>query len=714
MVRGTEGNRLNLRVPLEGKPDPELAVHVYVFTRDGKFLASAPLEEGKAQLPVEFDKTAATQLFVGPELRKGDHPTLALMQKMHAYKPALRFDPLKTIQELLPIPESIWKLWCIRICHVIGRVVKPVTVAGTVENKPICHARVHICEVDMLRLVLLKLPDLIIHRLRDEILHLVDERFPRPVIRLPQPQPDPVPFRELKITPPAVPALNPVVNLKPARLVPPAVEALEPPAFAVRQPLAAMAPKLQPVLQSPSTQVVRKALLEHLELIQPYLCYFPWFWPYITRYDEIAAVYTDPDGQFEHSFFYWACNDKPDLYFWVEFCVGGAWTTVLKNGVPCHTYWNYASGSEVVLEVNDPLVPYCEQPATVPGKTVVVLSVGDNVNVNQITGGLTKGGAPFGGSLEPHVWFGTGLAAVGVTKYRWSYQALDELKNPIGPWQVPDQQVLRHYAVILPDETVVFKTDLMGPVDQQLFRIQPLDAPEGGVWVPAVNSRLNTASAHFRSDLLPRKAGFYALKLELFTDAGVLVDPSALGIEFRVPLATTNAPFTGTVVTEPAVSFMKEKAFHMTLRIDNNQCVAVIHPVTVGFQTAGSCGFIEYAAGQPVHVSFTASHPNNFATFSFLMTRGSYGTIESASGPVDAPSVNALDHEGDDVLHPYTKVGGVFAANVPIDTLVGGCPGAKGAFSETLGVYATATDGFYTLTYLNAYATPMAFALVPA
>jgi hypothetical protein len=53
----------------------------------------------------------------------------------------------------------------------------------------------------------------------------------------------------------------------------------------------------------------------------------------------------------------------------------------------------------------------------------------------------------------------------------------------------------------------------------------------------------------------------------------------------------------------------------------------------------------------------------------------------------------------------------VFSRAVPLTDLLGGCD--KAAFSETCHVDALATDGWSTLDYLDATATPKAFALEP-
>ena len=53
----------------------------------------------------------------------------------------------------------------------------------------------------------------------------------------------------------------------------------------------------------------------------------------------------------------------------------------------------------------------------------------------------------------------------------------------------------------------------------------------------------------------------------------------------------------------------------------------------------------------------------------------------------------------------------VFSENVPVAWLLGACD--KAAFAENLYVSALATDGWSALTYLDASAVPVAFALEP-
>ena len=61
---------------------------------------------------------------------------------------------------------------------------------------------------------------------------------------------------------------------------------------------------------------------------------------------------------------------------------------------------------------------------------------------------------------------------------------------------------------------------------------------------------------------------------------------------------------------------------------------------------------------------------------------------------------------------------GNFTKSIPVDDLLGECKlvgrlGGKACFGENLAVYATATDGWSRLSYLDSYPTPKAFALEP-
>ena len=751
----TNKEPLDLKVAFEGKPDRPIELTAYAFDTNGALLASAPVKGEQTQLSLTRDQAMKARIFFAAPPEPTEKITLETMARLRAYEPALRRDPAGRAFDLLPIPESAWKLWLWCRCRVRGRVVKPVTIGGVTYNKPVCNARVHICEVDRLYWLIPLLPDDILRRLRDELLRVIVRPWP-----IPEPDPPPFRFDPSVIDPSPInvarmlksqanefksssrPADNPSTiamrSLESDAMLNP--QPLPPQAMLADLPLATRS-----ALMSSSTTIVRQALLDNIAIIRPWICLWPWIWPYFCLCDEITTVITDHQGRFETDIWYPCFGDHPDLHFWVEYCIGGVWTTVYSPPACCDTYWNYACGSEVIVRVTDPRVPWCGDDPPLPGKQVAVLSIGHTVSMTEIqrqsaavNEGLTNDAQPrpFGGSLEPHVWFGDALvpptdgalSASGITHYRWSYHRIGSLAD----WTPLDHEVIRHYGEIMADSTLVFRPFTLGPdpafVGQNLFKIRPANPPlnpgaASSSWAPEVNARDNTASAYFLSHLLgggdPEVAdGKYELKLELFKSDGSLVNFTDEAVLLKVP--TVDAPFVGVVPTQlvahsPALpGDMEDRvirdgagkivAFRVVLHVDNNPCNAEIEDVTVNGIAAGPCGFVSYTPGSDAIISFIARHPHNFATFNFRVDKGSSGLVAaaSASGSVVGPVVNGFTR----------NAASLFTKNVPVATLLGTCIG-KAAFAETLHVDAIATDGWSTLDYLDGPATPKAFALEP-
>jgi len=738
---------LLLKVAFEGKPASPIDVTAYAFDSRGELLASAPLKDGQVELGLTAEQAQSARIFLTalPEGRE-KNVTVDTMARVNAYEPVLRFDPRSNVQAHV-IPELNWKWWYWCFCRVRGKVVKPVEVGGVTYEKPVCNARVHICEVDRLPWLIWRLPDDLIFRLREEIVKVrpIPEPDP-PIFRFDPGVIDPSPINVAKIarsglsaaSRTALPAATSFAASDVSRVAlnP---QPLPPRAMADELPLATRA-----ALISSSATTVRQALADNIAIFRPWICWWPWLWPYFCTSEEIGVVITNHQGLFEETIWYPCFGDHPDLYFWVEYCIGGTWTTVYRPAVCCNTYWDYACGTEVTVRISDPRVPWCDDRPDLPGKQVAVLTIGHEVSMPEIqrssagsTEGLTLGGEPFGGSVEPTVWFGDGLTGSGITHYCWSYRRWGTTDD----WTPMDHQVVRHYAEIMADSTLVFKPYTLGPdpdiAGRVLFKIRPLNPPlnPGAVsasWAPEVDARANTASGYFESHVLEGghsvlAVGKYELKLELFkssdpdhpvnlTDEGVLLKvptgPAAFGLgEVPTELVAHSPALPGDMedrVLRDGVG--KIVAFRLVLHVDNNPCEAAIYDVDVDGHLAGPCGFIQYNAGDNAIVSFLARHPNDFATFSFGVDKGSCGQVSdaSASGSVGAPVVNGFNRNP---LSEFTK-------NVPVTTLLdGGSCGThciKAAFSETLHVSALATDGWSTLTYLDAGAEPKAFALEPA
>ena len=788
----------DFKIGFEGSPDKGLNVVAYAFDRQGNLLASSPLKDGLVQLPLSLDQARTARIFFAPaqpQERTYEKITPDTMISLHAYEVTWKFEPKTRAYELLPIPEFLWKWWFFCSCRVRGQVLKPVNVGGSIVDLPVCNARVHICEVDPIWWIIPRLPDPLIIRLRDELLKELEH--PRPI-----PLPDPPPFvfdpgfidpspENIAIANRGTLSALQASLLNPGSLVgfnpqpdPPGTPifsqidqvALNPQPLPPREIPLSAAINLQPLpprefanlmslnvetrsaLTSPSVSLVRQTLQNNVTLIRPYLCIWHWLWPYFCRCDEVATLTTDAQGRFDTTIWYLCFGDHPDLYFWVEYNIGGTWTTVYHpNPVCCNTHWDYACGSEVTLRVTDPrVVPCGDVPPDLPGKVVAVMAIGAGVSLHEIpvdsTGnapfsgsaneGLANGTNPFGGQLEPRVQFSrSALFASGITHYRWSYRQLTEgdgsthLSVP-DSWHAMERQVIRHYQVYDPiTSSFIFPAYPLGPDPAypglNLFQIQPINAPTGRPedWAP-LDDHEDLASAFFESWKTQGGdaglgAGKYELKLELFNTSGpapTVVNMTASGIALKIP--DMNAPFgAGTVTTIDADNHYRIKngagdtvAFRLVLHVDNNVCDSTLYPVSgTGLHVDADCGFIQYQPNTTAHLSFMVSHPHDFVTFSYSTVRGTATDVPDADA---AGQVNA----GAVALNGFARTGNVFSKDVTVNTLltvntpVGHTPCTEAAFSEMLIVQAMATDGWTLLSYLNPVPNPKqaAYALEPA
>lgn len=757
---------IQIQASFEGRPEKDLEVDVYAFDRQGRFLASAPVKDERAELSLTEEQASRARLFFGPLLRRDEKPSLEAMQRLNAYEAVWKFDPQSELQTILPFPETLWKLWFLCSCRVRGRVVRPIDVGGTSKDLPVCHVRVHICEVDPWPFLIAKLPDSLVLRMRDELQFELARPFP-----FPRPLPDPPPFRfdpgvidpspeniarmiqpaqsatslaldEVAFNPKPEPPKSLLAAQQAVRLA--QAPQPEPPTFR----LASLDSAVQASLGSGSITTVRQTLAENFKLVSAYFCYWPWLWPWL-RCDEVALLETDSQGHFDTTILYPCAGDHPDLYFWVEANIGGSWETVYRPPISCNTYWNYTCGSEVTIRVTDPRVPVCEDPPDLEGLQVAVMSIGNNVSISEIQSsganeGLTTGGAPFGGRLEPHVWFGsTALIAAGITHYRWSYRRrTDSDGNPVSDsWHALSRPVVRHYALIEqtpPDFPLSFPAYPLGPdpafAGQNLFQIQSLDVPvtppagsEIAGWAPFIDAREDSASAFFLSHQLEggnasAAAGNYELKLELFDSSGTRVNLTDSGVLLKE--ANQSAPFgAGTVNTISAKNehLLKDGSgdtvgFRIVLRVDNNPCQAEIYSVFgAGLTVNNNCGFVHYSPGSSAVIRFRAYHPNDFAWFRFEVHRGPSIKVPEASAPVAGITSVA----NNPVNGFFRNAASVFSKSVSVNTLLTSnkppaSPDCKqAAFAETLYVWARATDGWHRLDHLDARGIPRAFALAP-
>ncbi|MEW5755766.1 MAG: hypothetical protein AB1810_05635 [Pseudomonadota bacterium] len=725
------GKGVTFKISYQERPEFKGATAGFLFDSAGNLMEAAEVKDGRLSFARSEQEIGRSRLYIAPvpENLVKIEPSIKMMQRLGAFEPVVRVGG-KLIDTIL-VPGIIIDHWPICFCWVRGRVVK------TGSGRPVCGAKVHICEVDKVWRWILTLPEIEIFRLRDDLLEVLREP---PIPRPPRPEPDPWPIKVDLIrgasvmgrgVRPATQRLSSATRMISSRLNPqPEVPSakLSPQAAL----LSALPVQSQTALQSPSAQIVRQTLVDNVHLIIPYLCLWPWWWRF--RCDEITVVTTDSLGRFQAIVPYLCAGDKPDLYFWVEYEIGGVLETVYHPPIACNTYWDYACGTEVTIHVNDDRVPACDDEPDLPGCVVQMLSIGHQVSMSEIHGpgatsadeGQTTDGRPFGGKLEPRVWFSRDCLrnVKNIKYYRWSYRRLTTgdgaaLGTP-GPWTPLTRTVVRHYAKPASGGGITHEPYVLGPqtigAQTNLFEIKPSAVPAGGIEWTVVDEREDLASAHFMSHLLGSgatdcekaldAAGKYELKLELFKQDGSLVDWTAEGIDPQV--TNVPAPFgTGSVTAVSAPDYNRIKnaaghtlAFRMVLRVDNNCCAATVAPVSGTGLTITPCGFIEYGPGATANLHFEAHHPNGFADFRFSVVRGVSTTVSaaSASGKGGAASVAT-----DDASHAYTLAPpSDYQESFAVMTLLGPCD--RAAFSEALHVWARATDGYSRLSHLDDFA----------
>jgi hypothetical protein len=753
--------KLSIPVSFESKPQENIPLKAFLFNRKGELLESVAISGDKADFKTPITSTRDTRVLIVPagDERVETATTIADLQRFKPYEPVLNTD-LKGNIKAFPIPNNLLKLWKIRFCRVRGNVYKTFSMSGVTQNRPICHARVHICEIDKIWWLLPKIPDYIIKKIPDIIL------YPdRPI-----PIPDPGPLHVIDtpgvvIRPDVVTGLHPLtLDVQPLKEAAPRITGAPPvisPA-ARENVLRTITPEIKQQLLSGNVNSIRNILQNNIQIFHPYFCLIPWIWPYFYRSDEITTVYTDYNGKFDTSIIYWVDGDHPDLYFWVEYFINGVWTTVYKPPIPCYTYWDFACGSEVNIKITDDRVRW-ECSDVVPGDIVWVKSIGHGASVSRIKQvddyvtiqgkslnriGLSDAVVtlsqvasgdyrqPFGSSLYFLLQFGSGLPSSGVTHYRWSYRKVKEADlsdTGITAYTVLNNLLYKGYTFEYIDggghKQFGGNSFKLGPVTvgttHDLFIIPPTGPAMAPVHAPESSPfwDQNTVSVTFDSKL--DGDGLYEFKLELFNATGHLVNVPKASQFFRVPKPDTFSPSILAPDNMLVESGGNVSAYKMLVRIDNQSCKAAVNKIQVltgpnNYVDAATdcCGFVKYDPAQKgnnslIKISFQAYHPNNFANFGFVVQKGTCDdaaqkNATNVSGMVigDAPA-------GDGI--PYSRnVASVFSRTFSPNTLLGICSsGGKGAFAEQLGVSVLTIDGNIRL-YSRDASGLAAFALEPA
>jgi hypothetical protein len=706
-----------------GEKPPDLVA--YAFGQSGKLLSRKDLKVG-GDLSVPTTKEPESfRIVVGPDIPSDDpQEVLAALTRLDAPEVHIRSDGIQKAVEFA-IDRAIWRCW-LRFCVVRGTLVKRTTTGGLHVDLPVCGAEVEIYEVDRIPIILQRIPDSILDRIRALVRKPPppppEERFPGGIHFPPPPGPgpDPAPFLH---------ALRSIVAEPPdGREASGTADEERVFAFQTGEPVVASeeeaAASLRALADVPEfvsaaaagVAPFRSALIARPELVRPLLC---WIWPSAVTTQRLATVTTDDCGHFRAIVFQGCSSDTPDLYFKAFRRIGG-WRFPLLAPTPiaCHTWWDYACGTDVTLVTTSPFAHTCPpcKPVIAPPHWVLAMAVG-NTSLAAIRGtgtalqattnptniglsGPNSGwgdGAPFGGDLHLRFEFDNTLRTdLNVRYYRVRWRKV----GSGNPYVDVTDVVWRHYAHMV-GTTLMIEPFKLGPQPvgptPNLYEIPPA-LPPVGQWVIA-DAVADTTSALFRSGSLapaPGEEGLYEFELTLFDAAGNAVDATALGISYRIPETTD---LTATITTANAASLGLVTGggrLVYRLHIDNNHCTAAIDAPTLGGSSAGDvCGLLRYSSGTDgMTLPFTASHPHGFATYRFSVHRGAV-YVDAVSTPTSLP-VGPL---------PGTHVVSTTAGQ-----LLNGCTIA--GFAETLSVAARATNGWSRQVQYDRSAV-RAFALAP-
>lgn len=748
----------NIVIPLrfDAKPTEDIPLVAFLFSRGGKLLEKTVVR-GDA---LEFKTTDANprlyKILVAPASDKTIEgiTTIPELERFKPFEVVLDFNREGLINPVL-IPQEYPLLWLRRSCRVRGRVIKKFSLGTVTQDRGICHARVHICEVDRIRWWIQKIPDRIIAKIPEIVIR---PEWPFPI-------PEPEPFDPIG---PVATELNP-------QPLPPRFQFDAVSEFSVRQPglmsaqkavtseainqravpeeltaaqsVLLASPKVLSKLNSGNVAAIRQAILENFAIFHPYFCHVSWLWPYFYRYDQVALAYTDLNGTFDVNFHYWNTGDKPDLYFWVEYLINGVWTTVYKPSVPCNTYWDYLCGSAVTIRITDPRMRW-ECNDVIDGDIVWIKTIGASASVSHIKQqdqfsviqgklfnhvGLTDvfmaGGSsaldnyrrPFGNTLNFVVQFGSGLPANGMYYYRWSYRQLRnaDLSNaPAAPLtslhkgQSLHKAYTYEYFDVLNQKHFGQNTFKLGPValngEDDLYIIPPVFPSSNPVNAAELSPLWDQNTITASVDSTQFADGLYEFVLELFDVNGSKLAAIPKHI-FQVPHYTSFAPSINAPDEYLLVNGTNADGFTMSARVDNQRCEATIYKIKVNGSEVSSdcCGFVPYPPNANIEVAFRAYHPHNFATFSFVVKKGTCNDVlqqgfTNTSGMVIGNAGN------------YTRdSNSIYREGFSPAQLLGICvAGGKAAFAEHVYVTALATNGYDRLSYLDA-ADLAAFALEP-
>ncbi|MCU7928285.1 MAG: hypothetical protein KZQ97_17860 [Candidatus Thiodiazotropha sp. (ex Dulcina madagascariensis)] len=711
-ARKSKGNSLKINLELQALDEkqswPEISA--YLYNKSGRLLAKSAVKQEPRKPGM------GSALFEG--LESGDEKGLTVKigpntesvreiarQKLSTH----RLDSLPRLADIptVMLPHPVWICW----------IKVPYLVTGTVDKwadgkkYPVCVGEVDIYDVDVY--CLLKIPDIVIERIRDGIIDLVLDPPPfdiRQPEKLPQwcdiddddwcgtpPRPRPPFVEDLQAKLAKLPLAWSFATKR--------VAAMDTARSRLDENLAAMPVnekqlwlnstisgdvQLSKVLYS-NTQQFRTLLVEQFQTFRFWLCWYPWihwlWWPWCRFYglEKLGTAQLQSDGSFSTLVPLSICRkDQPDLWFKVRQSIEGIDRVIYaRYPVLCHTYWNHPSGKSVSLLTHDAQTVVCDpnNDTDKPGIYVMPLGIGDDGwyqieqahlklgDIPNTDRGLYNATDPYGTRLDVRMQFHDSLTSKGVAHYRWSVAP-----EGTSSWSYLNAPITHRYLDQIGSNFFIVPEEL-GPfvvgVEPSLFKV-PDPAKD---WI-ALN-RNDRAFALWYTALWDGDQnryvaqvtdGRYVLRLEMFDAAGNRLDPTAPGADWNFFLPTSDV-VGGVWPVDDNPHVQPDGSVHFNLWVDNTDTTADIQSVGLGGSATGECQFIEYNDGSTdqVRVTYVAYHKlpperDFLASYSLSIKRGISGTtVESDSSTTPAHTPTNLDAGVDHLLRqigskgPYTR-----------------------------------------------------------
>lgn len=697
-------------------------LRAYAVDGEGRIIEHAAFEGTEARLISGKERLGGnSRIYIARDLTGKIHPskiTERTLLKANAYETVKNFTD--NVLAVRRIPSTVFIPFPFFNCLITGHVNKNFFIDGQLKKFPLCNIRVHICEVEtelrwpFIPVYYRPIPDWIINEIGQKFVDIQAV----PVVT------SPVLSSGTVNTTGSMKMRLPVSSLTKKNTIDQSKAKITPPAPLPHHVLSAMT--------SGSADIIRRTMIDYHDLLYPYFCLWPIYWPYLYTYDEETIVTTDCNGHFEMWENTFSEDGPLNIYIWAEACIDGHWVTVYKPSVPCHTFWNYKCGTNINVTVADSRVQPCHCDAEGPADAVWFRSIGWNasaltieqsdasavsvqgINMNNVgcTNILGEPIRPFAGNLTFLLFCGADIFNAGVTHYRWKKTMIaDAGLHPIPvayqAASILPGNVTRDYLVKLSAthyETHSVSLGAVGNSPDIAYRI-PHQNIAAETLIPAEDLPLNPAwtdiffnSANIDSHSLTD--GLYRFDLELLKQdmAGNFHVVSVAKAAYQVSEAS-NIGATQDAPAEYLITDGSANALSLSfkVRIDNAPCTAHINEVTLKVnditETSGPCGFLRYTdVNEYPHISFVASQPRNFAKFNFNIIKGN-NTIDTAIHPAGY----VISDVGDFKL----SAGQYSDDAVSAGQLIGQCPQA--AFSENLSVYSLATDGTNDLRYTPGY-----------